>query len=186
MLGKILFFGGAVTSVGNLLLFSDRPTWADNVIVVTGMMCIGGFNLWVFAGALSTGSKKAKNGPLVIGVLDALKRGASVNDEPQIKFTVRFHTLPGPAQDSQEVTGSYKRVVSERTAQRLAPGDLVPVRYNLDNPRDFMIDFDAPDAARQRALAQRARGLTCEDVTVRTARLQEVRFLGPVTAHGLR
>ena len=117
---------------------------------------IVGIVLWVI-GSVSNhaGSKKVKGGPLVVGeLLSAERTGWRVNDNPQVQLTFRFRTQPGYAHDGLEVTATCKVVVSDSELAHLDPGDLLPLRYDPDNPQDVMIDTDVDHDTLQQAFNQ--------------------------------
>lgn len=89
-------------------------------------------------------SKKAKNGPLVIGQIVALEASSvRVNQEPVWNITIRFTT-----QDGREITGKGVKVMGEAAAREFAASlpTLVPVRYNPEKPQKWVtVDSRSPD-----------------------------------------
>lgn len=160
-LGRILVFLGAmclvVTVVTSFTITGGYPGWLTPVEIASGPTLTVGILLWVFSSLPSTetGSDSAKNGPLVAGELLSVEgTGWRINDEPQVELTIRFHTLPRPLQDRQEITTTCKLTLPEHQLAGLDPGDLLLVHYNPDDPQDITVGTDADHDAQQQAFNQ--------------------------------
>jgi len=138
VLGFFLAFSPIVVSV----LFESPPTFLLVGLPLLGTALIIGGS---FLGILGT---RVKNGILVIGkISSAQQTGLRVNHQPQLEITVQFSTANG-----QELSASFKQIVSLQHLTQFQPGALIPIQYDPLNPQRIMLDKNVDQATLQEAL----------------------------------